>query len=171
MAIVLVTTALGTLMPILRERELMNTKVGRAVIAYGTWGEVGPVLAMAVLLSTRTNWQTAAILAAFMILCVVTALVPAMARKNGTRLYKFLEAKANTTSQTSVRGTIMILVALVAFSALFDIDIVLGAFAAGFVLRYITPEGNVSLETKLDAIGFGFLIPLFFIVSGAKIDA
>ena len=105
-----------------------------------------------------------------MILCVVTALVPAMARKNGTRLYKFLEAKANTTSQTSVRGTIMILVALVAFSALFDIDIVLGAFAAGFVLRYITPEGNVSLETKLDAIGFGFLIPLFFIVSGAKID-
>ena len=157
-------------MPILRERELMNTKVGRAVIAYGTWGEVGPVLAMAVLLSTRTNWQTAAILAAFMILCVVTALVPAMARKNGTRLYKFLEAKANTTSQTSVRGTIMILVALVAFSALFDIDIVLGAFAAGFVLRYITPEGNVSLETKLDAIGFGFLIPLFFIVSGAKID-
>lgn len=170
MAIVLVTTALGTLMPILRERELMNTKVGRAVIAYGTWGEVGPVLAMAVLLSTRTNWQTAAILAAFMILCVVTALVPAMARKNGTRLYKFLEAKANTTSQTSVRGTIMILVALVAFSALFDIDIVLGAFAAGFVLRYITPEGNVSLEAKLDAIGFGFLIPLFFIVSGAKID-
>ena len=46
----------------------------------------------------------------------------------------------------------------------------LGAFAAGFVLRFITPEGNVSLETKLDAIGFGFLIPLFFIVSGAKID-
>ena len=96
MAIVLVTTALGTLMPILRERELMNTKVGRAVIAYGTWGEVGPVLAMAVLLSTRTNWQTAAILAAFMILCVVTALVPAMAAKTAHGSTNF-EAKANTT--------------------------------------------------------------------------
>lgn len=170
MAIVLTTTALGTLMPILRERELMDTKVGRAVIAYGTWGELGPVLAMAILLSTRTNWQTAAILGAFVALCVVAAALPAFARKNGTRLYKLLESKANTTSQTFVRGTIMILVALVAFSAIFDIDIVLGAFAAGFVLRYITPEGNVSLETKLDAIGFGFLIPLFFVVSGAKID-
>lgn len=170
MAIVLVTTALGTLMPILRERELMDTKVGKAVIAHGTWGELGPVLAMAVLLSSRSNWQTAVILAAFLLLCVVAALIPSMARKHGSRLYRFLEAKANTTSQTTVRGCIMILVALVAFSALFDIDIVLGAFAAGFVLRYIRPEGNVTLVAKLDAIGFGFLIPLFFVVSGAKID-
>lgn len=170
MAIVLVTTALGTLMPILRERELMDTKVGRAVISYGTWGELGPVLAMAVLLSTRSNWQTAAILAAFALLCVGAAALPSRARKNGTRLYRFLESKANTTSQTFVRGTVMILIILVAFSSLFDLDIVLGAFAAGFVLRFITPEGNVSLEAKLDAIGFGFLIPVFFVVSGAKID-
>lgn len=170
MAIVLVTTALGTLMPILRERELMDTKVGRAVISYGTWGELGPVLAMAVLLSTRSNWQTTAILAVFAALCVGAAALPSLARKNGTRLYRFLEAKANTTSQTFVRGTVMILIILVAFSSLFDLDIVLGAFAAGFVLRFITPEGSVSLEAKLDAIGFGFLIPVFFVVSGAKID-
>lgn len=170
MAIVLVTTALGTLMPILRERELMDTKVGRAVVAYGTWGELGPVLAMAVLLSTRANWQTAAILAAFAVLCVLAAALPSFARRNGTRLYRFLEAKANTTSQTFVRATVVILIVLVAFSSLFDLDIVLGAFAAGFVLRFITPEGNVSLEAKLDAIGFGFLIPVFFVVSGAKID-
>lgn len=50
MAILLSTTALGTLMPILRERELTGTKVGDAVIAYGTWGELGPILAMAILL-------------------------------------------------------------------------------------------------------------------------
>lgn len=170
MAILLTTTALGTLMPILRERELMGTKVGDAVIAYGTWGELGPILAMAILLSTRTGWQTAAILAAFAALCIVAALVPKTARKQGHALYRFLEKKADTTSQTLLRGTIMILVALVAFSAMFDIDIVLGAFAAGFVLRFIRPEGNVSLEAKLDGIGFGFLIPLFFVVSGAKID-
>ena len=152
MAIVLVTTALGTLMPILRERELMNTKVGRAVIAYGTWGEVGPVLAMAVLLSTRTNWQTAAILAAFMILCVVTALVPAMARKNGTRLYKFLEAKANTTSQTSVRGAIMILVL---------------AWSLGGCCRYMLGTGEFVADV-LTSAGFNlaFLPAVIFIASG-----
>lgn len=170
MAIVLTTTALGTLMPILRERELSDTKVGRAVISFGTWGELGPVLAMAILLSTRTGWQTAAILVAFLALCMIAALVPARARKQGHSIYKLLEEKANTTSQTLVRGTIMILVALVAFSAIFDIDIVLGAFAAGFVLRFISPEEDESHIAKLEGIGFGFLIPLFFIVSGSKID-
>lgn len=170
MAILLTTTALGTLMPILRERGLMGTKVGDAVITYGTWGELGPILAMAILLSTRKGWQTALILTLFATLCLAVALVPAAARKKGSALYRFLEAKADTTSQTLLRGTIMILVALVTFSAIFDIDIVLGAFAAGFILRFIRPEGNLSLEAKLDGIGFGFLIPLFFIVSGCKID-
>lgn len=170
MAILLTTTALGTLMPILRERGLMGTKVGDAVIAYGTWGELGPVLAMAILLSTRKGWQTALILTLFATLCLTVALVPATARKKGSALYRFLEAKADTTSQTLLRATIMILVALVTFSAVFDIDIVLGAFAAGFILRFIRPEGNLSLEAKLDGIGFGFLIPLFFVVSGCKID-
>ena len=170
MAILLTTTALGTLMPILRERGLMGTKVGDAVVAYGTWGELGPILAMAILLSTRKGWQTALILTLFATLWLIVALVPAAARKKGSALYRFLEAKADTTSQTLLRGTIMILVALVTFSAVFDIDIVLGAFAAGFILRFIRPEGNLSLEAKLDGIGFGFLIPLFFIVSGCKID-
>ena len=50
------------------------------------------------------------------------------------------------------------------------LDIVLGAFAAGFVLRYIVPEGDHELERKLEGMAYGFFIPLFFIVSGAKID-
>lgn len=103
-------------------------------------------------------------------LVTFAAALPALSKRGGTRLYRFLEAKANTTSQTFVRGTVMILIALVAFSSLFDLDIVLGAFAAGFVLRFIIPEGSTSLEPKLDAIGFGFLIPVFFVVSGAKVD-
>ena len=57
-AIALTTTALGTLMPILKERGLMGTQVGESVLAYGTWGELGPVLAMALLLSTRAEWKT-----------------------------------------------------------------------------------------------------------------
>lgn len=170
MAIVLTTTALGTLMPILREREIMDTKVGQAVIAYGAWGELCPVLAMAVLLSTRSGWQTALILTAFVALCLLCAALPARARKSGHWIYRFLEEKANTTSQPVIRATVCILVFLVAFSSLFDIDIVLGAFAAGFILRYVMPEGNTTQIAKLDAIGFGFFIPLFFVVSGAKID-
>lgn len=169
-AIALTTTALGTLVPIMKERELMGTRVGDSILAYGTWGELGPILAMAVLLSTRSELKTLLILAGFALLCVVMAVIPAKSKKAGHRMFRFLTENANTTSQTMVRAVIVLLVSLVAFSAVFDLDIVLGAFAAGFVLRYIIPEGNHELERKLEGIAYGFLIPVFFVTSGAKIN-
>ena len=170
LAIVLTTTALGTLMPILKERGLMGTRVGESILAYGTWGELCPVLAMAVLLSSRAEWKTVLILLAFVALCVLVAVVPAKAKKAGHRLFRFLTENAEGTSQTMMRVTVLLLVGLVALSAVFDLDIVLGSFAAGFVLRYIIPEGDHALEHKLDGVAYGFLIPIFFVVSGAKID-
>ena len=163
-AIALTTTALGTLMPILKERKLSDTPVGECILAFGTWGEVCPVLAMALLLTTRTTWQTLLILALFAGLCVIMAVVPSRARKAGHTVYRFLAARRNTTSQTLVRVTVVMLIGLVTVSAVFDLDIVLGAFAAGFVLRYVIPEGDHELESKLEAIGYGFLIPVFFVV-------
>lgn len=169
-AIALTTTALGTLMPILKERELTGTRVGESILAYGTWGELCPVLAMAVLLSSRAEWKTVLILLAFVAIAVIVAVVPAKAKKAGHRLFHFLTANAEGTSQTMMRMVVVLLVGLVALSAAFDLDIVLGAFAAGFVLRYIIPEGDHGLEKKLDGVAYGFLIPIFFVVSGAKID-
>ncbi len=169
-AIALGTTALGTLMPILKERNLLGTRVGDSVLAYGTWGELGPIIAMALLLSARAEWKTIIVLLAFAAVAVLAAVIPVKARKAGSRVYRFLSENANTTSQTTMRVTVLLLVALVALSAVFDLDAVLGAFAAGFVLRYIIPSGNHDLENKLDGAAFGFFIPLFFVVSGAKID-
>ena len=53
---------------------------------------------------------------------------------------------------------------------LFQLDVVLGAFAAGFILRFVTPNGNHTLNLKFEGVGYGFLIPVFFVVSGASID-
>ena len=53
---------------------------------------------------------------------------------------------------------------------LFLLDVVLGAFAAGFILRFITPNGNHTLNLKLQGVGYGFLIPVFFVVSSTSID-
>ncbi len=169
-AIAMSTTALGTLLPILKERGLMDTRVGESILSYGTWGELGPVFAMALLLSTRTEWKTILILLTFVAIAALVAIVPAKAKKAGSKIFDFLTENANTTSQTMMRVTVLLLVGLVALSAAFDLDIVLGAFAAGFVLRYIVPEGNDSLENKLNGLAYGFLIPIFFVASGAKID-
>ena len=170
LAIALTTTAIGTLMPILKERGVLGTAVGDSIISYGTWGEVAPIIAIVMLLSARSAWKNAIILLGLAVLCVLIARHAAGVRERGSRFYRSIEAKADTTSQTFVRLTIWLLMLLVTISAVFDLDIVLGAFAAGFTLRSIMPDGDHALEHKLDAIGFGFFIPVFFVVSGGKID-
>ena len=168
-AIALTTTALGTLMPIIKERDLEGTPVGGGILSFGTWGELCPVLAMALLLSSRSKWKDAAHHAVFCSRLRDRGVVPAKARRGGIHLPVSREQTRNT-SQAFVRVTVVLLVGLVTVSAVFQLDIVLGAFAAGFILRYVIPEGDHELESKLDAIGYGFLIPVFFVVSGAKID-
>ncbi|MGT2929671.1 cation:proton antiporter domain-containing protein [Streptococcus dentasini] len=169
-ALLFTTTALGTLMPILEERGLTGTYIGNIIIAYGTWGEVATVIAMAILLSARSTWQTAAILGGMLLLCIWLAALGNRAVQGGGALYEFLKSKADTNSQMTVRITILLMIVLVAFSAIFDLDIVLGAFAGGFVLRFVLPEDSHLLEKKLNGIAHGFLIPLFFVMSGCTID-
>lgn len=168
--IALTTTAIGALMPILKERGLMDTRVGSSILSYGTWGELGPVIAMALLLSTRATWLTVVILLGFVVVAVLVARFGHRTARAEGLIRDILFAGRDTTSQTFVRLTVALLILLVAISSLFDLDIVLGAFAAGFILRYIIPKDDEILEKKLNAIGYGFLIPLFFVVSGAKID-
>jgi Kef-type K+ transport system membrane component KefB len=169
-AVAMTTTAFGTLAPILRERGITGTPVGQAVTVYGAMGELLPVIAMAFLLSSRSAWLTAVILGVFGFVCLRVAKLPGRARARGSKVIDFLQDNAETGSQATVRLTVALLVFLVALSAAFDLDIVLGAFAAGFILRHASPEGDRSLETKLEGIGNGFLVPVFFVVSGASIN-
>ncbi len=169
-AIAMTTTAFGTLVPIMKERGLTGTPVGNSIMAYGTWGELAPIVAIALLLSTRSSWQTLLILGAFALIAVVMAFIPKKAKAAGSKIAHFMKTRSNTTYQTMVRFTMLILVLLLAISEIFHLDIVLGAFAAGFVMGAIIPEGDEELETKLNGAAYGFFIPLFFIVSGAKVN-
>ncbi|MDD5894233.1 MAG: cation:proton antiporter [Coriobacteriaceae bacterium] len=169
-AIAMTTTAFGTLVPIMKERGLTGTPVGNSIMAYGTWGELAPIVAIALLLSTRSSWQTLLILGAFALIAVVMAFIPKKAKAAGSKIAHFVQTRSNTTYQTMVRFTMLILVLLLAISEIFHLDIVLGAFAAGFVMGAIIPEGDEELETKLNGAAYGFFIPLFFIVSGAKVN-
>ena len=169
-AIALCSTALGTLLPILRDNGLLDTRLGQTVLNHGAFGEVGPVIAMAVLLGTRGSLQSTVVLILFTIAAVAVGLVSDRVLRQQTWLRKLVSAGAETTAQTTVRVTMFLLVGLMVLAYEFELDTVLGAFAAGFILRRLLPEGHESLETKLDGIAFGFLIPIFFITSGMGID-
>lgn len=169
-SIAVTTTALGTLLPILKERGLMGTPIGNTVIAYGTWGELCPVLAMALLLTSRAKLESTCVLLALVALCVLVAAFGRAVRKYSTKLFDFLVEGSQTTSQTYVRMTMLLLIGLLAFAAVFELDLVLGAFAAGFVLRFLVPEENTTLEMKLNGMAHGLFIPVFFVVSGCGVN-
>ncbi|MCE3274545.1 MAG: putative solute/hydrogen antiporter [Propionibacteriaceae bacterium] len=168
-AIAMISTALGLLLPILKDGGLLNTRVGKAVLNHGAVGELGPVVAMALLLGTGGSFEAIVVLAVFGAVAVAVAMASTRLRP-GSSLYSVIKRGSETTAQTTVRLVVLLLVGLGVLAIVFDLDVVLGAFAAGFVLRRALPEGDESLENKLDGLAFGLLIPIFFITSGMAID-
>jgi Kef-type K+ transport system membrane component KefB len=167
-SIALTTTALGTLVPIVRDTGIIRSPMGRAVMAKGAIGELFPIIAISVLLSTQGTWAALGLLAAFGVAALVLARIVTGVR--GRWLATAIRSGADTSSQTTVRFSVLLLVALLAVASKLGLDVVLGAFAAGIVLRIALPEGDHALESKLDGLGYGFFIPAFFVVSGMNLD-
>ena len=169
-AIAMTSTAIGTILPILRERGLLSTAVGAAILNHGAVGEVGPVILMALLLGTRSTWQSVAVLALFLAITLVIVRFTDRVKAAGQRLVALIHLGGTTTAQTTIRVTVLLLVGLCALAEVFHLDVVLGAFAAGFILRYAVPDGNRELEEKLDGLAYGFFVPIFFVTSGMAIE-
>lgn len=168
-AILLTTTAYGTLAPIMHDRGLFSTRVGYVVKVYGSLGEILPILAMSLLLSTRsTGWAVLAVVL-FVAACGLLLLVPRAFPRLAGRIRGFMRVNAWSGSQPLLRAAVLLLVLLLALASLFELDTVLGGFAAGFVLRALVGVDD-ELESKLRGMGNGFLVPVFFVVSGAGID-
>ncbi len=167
-AIGLTTTALGTLLPILRDHHMLEGRFGRTVFAAGAIGEMGPVLCIALLLGHYNSIVEVIGIAAVAGVAFALSVLPRFTQ--GTRFGRVLEEGQHETSQTTLRLTVLLLIALLYLSAEFGLDIVLGAFFAGMVLRRWAPGDVESLEKKLDAVGYGFFIPVFFVSSGMGLD-
>ena len=169
-AIAMTSTAIGTILPILRERDLLPTAVGVAILNHGAVGEVGPIILMALLLGTRSTWQSLVILLAFLTISLLIVRFTDRVQRAGRRLVEAIHLGGSTTAQTTIRVTILLLVGLCTLAEVFELDVVLGAFAAGFILRYVVPDGDRQLEEKLDGLAYGFFVPLFFVTSGMAIE-
>jgi len=169
--IALATTALGVLVPMLRDSEMLETPFGRLVMAVGVVGELGPILLMSLLLSRQHSTGLQSVLAlAFLaiVLFVAWSLLRGVAAPPMLRL---LRRTMTQSSQLPVRIAILLLAALVVTAEEFGLDLALGALAAGMIVKLaVHGAPNDLLQQKLDAVGFGFLVPVFFIASGMKLD-
>ncbi|MCZ9307674.1 cation:proton antiporter [Corynebacterium sp. c8Ua_181] len=170
-ALALTSTALGTLTPMLKQDRILGTKVGNSVMIHGAIGEVAPITAMALLLGTRSTLTTMIILLLFIIIAVAVAIMPGAIATTIPWVKAAFISGAGSTNQTILRLIILILAILMAVTAVFELDIVLGAFAAGIILNRIIPdEFHRRLEHRLDVVFYSMLIPVFFVVSGMSIN-
>ena len=167
-AIGLTTTALGTLLPILRDNQMLEGRFGAFIMAAGAVGEFLPIVAVAIFLSAQGAFLGLLSLVLIGGVALLFTFIPRLARHE--KIQGILSEGEHETSQTSLRWTIVLLFALLVIAADFGLDVVLGAFLAGVVLRRWAPGDVHSLEAKLDAVGYGFFIPVFFVASGMSLD-
>jgi Kef-type K+ transport system membrane component KefB len=168
-ALCLTTTALGTLLPMLRDDGVLRTAVGPSVLSVGAIGEFGPIVAVAVLLTNRDARLTFLLLALFVAVAVVAALLAMQVHPPA--FIALLRRHLHSTAQLPVRISVLLVILLVYLAEELSLDVLLGAFAAGVVVRlFIKGEDSEPITSKLEAIGFGFLIPIFFIESGINFD-
>jgi Kef-type K+ transport system membrane component KefB len=167
----LTTTALGTLLPILRDNDMLGGKFGRHVLAAGAVGELFPIVAISLFLTKRDQFVA---VASLVVVGLAALLLTTLPRIIGTaKLRAVIQQGKRATAQTTLRWAIVLLMLLLVAAERFGLDVVLGAMLAGIVLRTWTKRMGVDvepLEIKLDAVGYGIFIPIFFVASGMTLD-
>lgn len=162
------TTAIGTLIPILRDSGELRTRFGTYLLAAGGVGEFGPILLITLFLSTEKPLHEAGILIAFVALAVALALVSIRLAWRG---WDALERTFEASNQLAVRVTVVLIFGLVLLAGKLGLDVLLGGFVAGMIVRLALKGHELQVfESKLTAVGFGFFVPFFFITSGMNFD-
>ncbi|WP_127474002.1 cation:proton antiporter [Microbacterium sulfonylureivorans] len=170
--VALASTALGTILPILRDAGELKTPFGRALGAIGAVGEFGPLIAISIFLGQRNPGYSTLVLALFGVLAGL-AIWLAFRVPRGA-MHRFVSSTLHTSGQFAIRVVLLILSGLIALSIVLDLDILLGAFTAGIVWRLLMRDAaepdREAVESKVEAVAFGFLVPVFFIYTGVTFD-
>lgn len=169
--LVLSATAVGVMVPVLKERDGLGGFAQVLLVAGFLVEFVGIVAIGIVAAIDRDGLGVEALL--LLALPAVFALLLLGARHGTTRvpeLASLMSELAHASSQIQIRGALALLVVFVVLSQVVGTELVLGSFFAGLALTIISPKHGSSMRVKLDAIGYGFFIPIFFITSGATLD-
>jgi len=167
----LTTTALGTLMPILRDANELSTRFGAYAVASGAIGEFAPLVLIALVFSTGEGEHSGTLLLMLLFTAITVAGALIALNYRPPKLIVVLQEKMETSAQLPVRLAILVVASLVILARDLGLDSILGALAAGVLVALASPgEHGKALERKLDGIGFGFLVPIFFVTTGLHFD-
>jgi Kef-type K+ transport system membrane component KefB len=170
LAVALATTALGTLVPILSDAGVLPSPLGQNTLGAAVAGEFWPIVVISLFL-TGAHATTASIVLLFAFGVVVASAAGFALHFRPPRLIEMARETVNKSGQLAVRLSIALLALLVLFADKLDFDFVLGAFAAGLIIGLVT-EGETGEQVlpRITTIGYGLLIPIFFIATGMDFD-
>jgi len=173
-AIILVATGLGIVIPVLKDAGESASDFGQLVIAGAMFAEFGSIILLTLFFSREATSTTTklVLLGGFALLAAGFAFV-ILRLERSKRIAAVLLRLQDTTAQIRVRGAFMLLVAFVALASVLGLETILGAFVAGVILRLIDGDQMMThpqFRLKLEAIGFGVFIPVFFVTSGIRFD-
>ena len=173
-AVILTSTSLGLVIPCLKEAGHTNSRLGQLVIAGASIGDFAAIILLSALFSTDSSGPGAKVI----LLLEFVALVGLVAFAIGvsgrsTRVSSLLVRLQDTTAEIRVRGAMLLLIVLIVLAQHFGLETILGAFIAGAVVGFVdqdTEHTHPLFRVKLEAIGYGFLVPVFFVTSGVLFD-
>ena len=173
-AIILSATSLGIIIPLLKDAGQSSSQFGQLVIAAGSIADFGAVILLSIFFS-REGAGTASqllLLGSFLLLAVIAGLVVTGA-EHVRPIRETVGRLANTTAQIRVRGAFLLMIAFAALAQGLGLEVILGAFAAGAILKLTDRDETMmhpEFRTKLEAVGYGVFIPVFFVTSGLRFD-
>lgn len=169
-AMALTTTAMGTILPILRDGGELESDFGTFVLAAGAMGEFGPIVMVSLLLTPEHgSWLQVGGMLGLVAITFLAAL--AVLSVKSPKILDLLNRTMHSSTQLPVRLAVLLITFLFVLSEILGIEAVLGAFAAGMIFRVATRgEGSRLIYEKMDAVCFGFFVPFFFVTSGINFD-
>jgi Kef-type K+ transport system membrane component KefB len=172
-AIVLSSTSLGVIIPVLKDAGEAGSPFGQLVIGAGSIADFGAIILLSVFFSGEGGTGATLLLIGCLLGLAGAVYVAVRGAERSTLVEATLQRLQDTTAQIRVRGAVVLLIAFAALAESFGLEVILGAFAAGAVLTLVDQDEVMThpfFRRKLEAMGFGLFIPVFFVTSGIRFD-
>src|ERR671934_1534763 len=172
-AIILCATSLGVLVPVLKDAGQISSTFGQLIVAAGTIADFGAVILLSIFFSGEGGVGSTLLLIGGLVLLGIVVFLAVRGAEHSMTIRSDLLRLQDTTAQIRVRGAVVLLIGFAAIADKLGLESILGAFMAGAILSLLDRDQAMThpdFRRKLEAMGFGVFIPVFFVASGVNYD-
>ena len=172
-AIILCATSLGVLIPVLKDAGQISSTFGQLIIAAAAVADFGAIILLSIFFSGEGGTGSTLLLLGSLLVLALVIFAVARGAERSMRIRADLLRLQDTTAQIRIRAALALFAGFAAAAEALGLEVILGAFIAGAVISLVDRDEAMThpdFRRKLEAVGFGFFIPAFFVTSGVRFD-